>query len=721
MRTRIRTDGEEAARLHEEAMEALLRVPVAADPLITLASFSFHGLTTSLDTVREVEEFDPILMHHVELLQAVMLRHQRRTFSLEPPSSDHLGFLRHLLLTATRTFSQKRAAEIQPETSLEEIHRRAIQEDFRLATMAVRNWGYGEQMLRTVAAVFAPLDGEVEACLGVRIGHLLAMYRVLLTNMNRRLQEHVRKLQVLLKVTTVAEGLEAFEAEFASLGEAGVHLAAADRLGLATEDIRERLISLSDNFTPDIYTFDLVQAVEAYPGPVEPSVLHAVLQSLSIGFGELSEEKPEHFFLANPVWYRPFVRLPGDRYFLPVLELLMSFCLEQVAGLVRPHEKLKKRYDSARQRFVEEEAERLLRKAFPPATIFRGVYRTEGDRRTENDVVMHLDGYLVVVEAKGGRVSDSTRRGSSEGIVRNVKDLVVTPTRQAAGLVDYLKGKPQLHALENERRMPIELDTRGVEELLPIGVTLDMLTVNASVRALHDAGMVAEIAGLAPVIPISHLEAVLEILGTPLERLHYLVRRSQFDREFRFTGDEMDVLAFYLESGLNLRGGVAENGYVQLLGRSYMLTSYFKRKSVGRKVTEPRRPITPWWRGLLRRLEENRVRGWSKAGVVLLNATIEEQEGIEAALRRGVRSAARKLKKGQLARKVFPYGLTWRENAVVALLYRGRQSRDLEALVELEAYQIREELGHWNVVVMGFDVELRDLNPSVIGTVLVPA
>ena len=577
-------------------------------------------------------------------------------------------------------------------------------------------------MLRIVAAVFAPFDDEVEACLGVRVGHLLSMYRTLLMSMNQRLQEHVRKVQVLLKAPTVQEALAAFETAFTSLGEAAAEVAAAaDRLEVTREAGRERMVAMSGIFTPHIYTFDLAEAVEAYPAPIQPSVLHQVLQSLSIGFGELSEGNPEHYFLANPVWHRPFVRLHDDEYFLPVMELLMSFCLEQMVGLIRPHDKLKKRYDTARQRFVEQETERLLREAFPTSTVFRGVYRHEGDRRTENDVVMRFDGYLVVAEAKGGRVSDSTRRGSPEGIVRNVKDLVVAPSRQAAGLVDYLQGKPQLHYLENERWQPIELDTRGVEEFLPIGVTLDTLTVNASVRALHDAGVVTDAAGLAPIIPISHLEAVLEILGSPLERLHYLVRRSHFDREFRFTGDEMDVLAFYLESGLNLRGGVAEDASVQLLGRSSMLNSYFKRRSLGLKATKPRRPITPWWRGLLRRLEGNRVRGWSKAGVVLLNATIEEQEALEALLRHGVRSAARKFKKRQLARKPFPYGPTGRENVVVALLHQGWPPHELDAMVELESYKMREELGHWNVVVMGFDVQRRDLDPSVIGSLLVSA
>lgn len=722
MRARVRTLGEEADRLYVVASDALLTVPLKADPLITLASFALWGLATPLDAPAEKEEPDPILMHHVELLQAVMLRHPQEAFALEAPFTDHLGFLRHLLLTVTRTFSQRRAAEITMDTPMEEIRQRAIQEDFRLATMGVRNWGHGEQMLRIVAAVFAPLDGEVEACLGVRVGHLLTMYRALLTSMNRRLQEHVRKLQVILKADTVAKGLHAFETEFTSLGEVGAQTAAiADRQEVMMEAVRERLVAASGIFTPQIYTFDLVQAVEAYPVPIEPSVLQGVLRSLSIGFGELSSNDPEHYFLGNPVWERPFVRLLDEEYFLPVMELLMSFCLEQMVGLIRPHDKLKKRYDTARQRFVEEETERLLRKAFPTARVFRGVYRNEGDRRTENDVVMHLDGYIVIAEAKGGRVSDSTRRGSPAGIVRNVKDLVVAPSRQAAGLVEYLRGKPQLHVLENERRQPFELDTRGVEELLPFGITLDTLTVNASGRALHDAGMVVDEAGLAPIIPISHLEAVLEILESPLERLHYLVRRYHFDRELRLTGDEMDVLAFYLESGLNLRGEVPEDASVQLLGRSSLLSSYFMRKTVGRKATKPRRPLTRWWRGLLTRLEGNRARGWSKAGVVLLNATIEEQEAIETALHRRVRSAARKLKKRELARIDFRYGPTGRENAVVALLHRRWHPRELDAHVELEGYRIREELGHWNVVVMGFDVEMRDLNPGVIGSLLASA
>ena len=57
----------------------------------------------------------------------------------------------------------------------------------------------------------------------------------------------------------------------------------------------------------------------------------------------------------------------------------------------------------------------------------------------------------------------------------------------------------------------------------------------------------------------------------------------------------------------------------------------------------------------------------------------------------------------------------------MALLHQGWPPHELDAMVELESYKMREELGHWNVVVMGFDVQRRDLAPSVIGSLLVSA
>ena len=51
---------------------------------------------------------------------------------------------------------------------------------------------------------------------------------------------------------------------------------------------------------------------------------------------------------------------------------------------------------------------------------------------------------------------------------------------------------------------------------------------------------------------LTDLEIVFELLPRVHEKLHYLERRAEFEHNADYTADEIDLLAFYLQTGFNI-------------------------------------------------------------------------------------------------------------------------------------------------------------------------
>src|SRR3546814_4063407 len=76
--------------------------------------------------------------------------------------------------------------------------------------------------------------------------------------------------------------------------------------------------------------------------------------------------------------------------------------------------------------------------------------------------------------------------------------------------------------------------------------TLGPLTAGS--RTLVDAGFIAADAPMAPSMSIFELETLFELLPDQISRLHYLRRRAELETVTEFEADEMDLIAFYLET-----------------------------------------------------------------------------------------------------------------------------------------------------------------------------
>jgi hypothetical protein len=278
-----------------------------------------------------------------------------------------------------------------------------------------------------------------------------------------------------------------------------------------------------------------------------------VLDRWTLKFGDLQDRVAEHLFLGNPVWEKPIIQLDDKTFFWPIPGLFISFCLELIESVIRPDAEFYSKYERRRSKFLEDEVERLFRSEFPRGTIYRGSqwYDPVSGKNFENDLLLVIDSYIVVIEAKSAKVTKSARRGADASLQDAIQKLMIEPTMQARRFSHYLQTNRQLHRFHTRRGEINEVDSSNVREVICLSVTLDALGATASRWPdLHGAGFTANETGLSPTLSLADLETVCEILAGTGEKLHYLLRRAQFEKSATYIGDELDLLAFYIDTDL---------------------------------------------------------------------------------------------------------------------------------------------------------------------------
>lgn len=692
----LKAKGERAKLLFIGALDELKLHLAGTDPLVLLAALVFHDMSFG-SINREWEEDDPLHMYHVELLQALALQRVGSDFPADKDGArDAAGYaaVRVKIKELAGLYLTSADADLDPDGKDSERAARHVSKAMQVQTQIVRNWGPIPQIMRIVTGLFAPVEEGLHKQAGVRVRDLLVMLQNILALIDRRGREHSEGVKAMRGAESFLAAQEAFRRHFPDASDrADEYRRHLEEAPDGLEAFKWILTMKAFSELAAIYTFTLDDFIGAYPGAVEPAALRRVFDELwSLPFGGTAGANIEDFFLGNPVWERPLIRLGDDTYFCVALWAFVAFCVELMENVLRTVPKLFGKYEAEyKGRFLEQETERLFRKALPSARISCGSIgevKTHGED-LENDLIAVLGSCALVVEAKAHRVTPRGRKGYHDRLKTKVGELLVNPSEQGIRFVDYLRRHSGLLEFRSKRGGKNRIDSSGVRNYVRLNVTLESLgSISTYTPRLRSAGLIDASHDIAPTLALSDLETVLDLLGGPCEKFHYFMRRARVDSEEDYIADELDLLYAYLKTGLNFEyhrrhRGTQREGEKDLwfLSRnSRHLNPYLMREVSGQDVPKPRREFTPWWRRLIRQVERETPPRWVEAGCVLLNAAIEDQVVIEGGLlrmRKEVVGARRTRNMRKLKQIMYrPVGGGDRPDGV-AVFAHGNMSRDL--------------------------------------------
>lgn len=657
------------------------------DPIYLLTCCAFYYLSYKEGEDPELTGDLKIPPYSVEILQAMALS-RAREFKLNSLAGNEKEFEHDLneigsLLIIT-LFSSLREDMTDEEMSIYHLCG-----DIALQTIAVRNWAYPYQMRRIVMDLTRKVEDKYKKIYGISLSSFIeAIYKVA-DEREGLLNEHIKKIREFMKIEDYKEMIMTYDGLFPENTPVSDEQIEQiwEQVNHNIDNLKGLLAFQSELKAEKIYSFNFDHFLSICSDNTNREGIRTLLDKLSYRFGDLENYPREYFIRDNPVHNRPFIKTDDSTYFSAIFYIIPHLMLDIVEWLLEENTELKTEYiNKIRPSYLENETERLFRIRFPNAEIYRGslwTYPEEG-KEYENDLIVIIDTFALVIEAKSGGIPSPARRGAPLRLAETLKGLVEAPSEQAQRFARYLKDNKKEHIFSTKRTEINKIDSSKINYYVPISVTLSSLgVVGSNLKKIVDAGITKKkMSELAVSISLTDLECVFEILSYEAEIIHYFFRRREFDDHVDYEGDELDLLNFYLGNGFNI--GEAEydkkNSFL-LINGSKILDPYFISLDQDKKAAKPKHQMTKWWEDILTRLSAKKPQNWIETSFILLNTAKADQEEFEKAINELIRRIIKKLvdKKHNWVR--FTVGPGKRRFMIVGLPYLTKDMEERNALI----------------------------------------
>ncbi|WP_146217145.1 hypothetical protein [Falsiroseomonas bella] len=633
----IRATGRRAEQEYQALVARLDETLSGFEPFHVL---SLVGLVVVVGAMSGSQGIKGIGQAHAELLQALILRRDPASFTGVIGTPQQVAEALDLIGPLADALMMRGWANYE-YTGDERAQARAVTETMRMHTWAIRGEFYGEQILRIFLPIVRPLDPHFRSLHGLRASAVYPLLRALARQCADRLEAHLARVRRFLFQPSFEAMAEAYNRAFPHTEPIDVGWA-RERFGENLAAFKFGLVSHSDLFVADAVSISLddVAAAAAQAGAdvtVEAAV--ALVDKLAMSLGDLADVPVDRLFLANPVWSRPFVRAEG-RWLLPMASTLTSFAPEIIRYLSQDDSDASKALAEARASMLEQTAADILRVALPGAGVWPGVAWTDPSdaRRYENDVVLLLDGWLLLVEAKSGRFAESARRGGLERLRAELGKLVVDASIQSARLAAFIGDAAGPVTLQAKGGRRLHVDPARIEGVIRLNVVLEGIGhLTASAPTLRAAGLLPADISLAPTMTIGMLDVVARCLADPTAILHYLSRRAIFEERGDYLADELDLLAFYVAHGFSDTSDRPPGAPLMIYGISNDLDVALSAGT--RAASEQPKAVTPFVQRVLDALTRKRPPGWIGAALLLRDLSLEAQDELDRNVRAVVASA----------------------------------------------------------------------------------
>lgn len=689
------------------------------DSLYILSFCSMYFLSSPDGIDPEAEghmDFPPYLL---EVMQALALTKDRADSA--QPLLERAEELQEAVKELSSLLVLRDFASITDAETDEDRDERRLQSEMRGNTLAVRNWAYYHQMKRVTLDLAASIDADFKTKYGIGSAAFMDVLFRMTEARNDKLNDHISKIRPLYRMKDHTEMMQAYNAAFSENPpiEEGDFDALWDRANKDIQQLFAMIVCHSDlKLAKDVYSFDISYAEALLGDASSNAALSALFDELSLSFGDLKSHNKEHFLLDNPVTRQPFVHMEDGSYFSAIWAALPHYALDILENLIATHEDLKKKYTSEKAKYLEREVERIVGESFPNGQIYSGSQWRDPATGTlyENDVLLLIDSFALVIEAKSETVTEPAKRGAAKRLRETLQRLIEAPSEQALRFIDFLRANPGPHTFATKRGVENNVDTTNTKYYIPLGVTFSHLgMIGSNLKKLIESGVVHKrLEELAPSMTFTDLEVLLEILESEAERIHYLGRRREIEAHLEYQGDEMDLLAFYLDHGFNIgEAEYSQNASYNIALKSKELDPYIIGTNEGVNVKKPRLPMTKWWRDMLSQIQNRQIEGWMETCYVLLNSTKDDQRKFQSAIRKLAGAISRGRTKKPHNWALFLSGPGRRRYAIVGYPYT-TSDKELRNAIMAEALNEADVNGTRGSVVIGINLKREDYPYSVL-------
>ncbi len=524
-------DGDHELAL-SDTLERLRCFVAARDPISLLSLFGRQHLIEAVGSERDESEL--VIQSAVELLQTLALT--VNPWGASPTSPHNFQRCRKMLRDCLDHYASTSQSTTDGDVEAALAHK------VRIQTLFYRNSFSSEVGATIVPDLLSKIDTPTKAALGYKLSDLARALFDLLQVVGQKIADYGAGIRAILQGDDVETELR----ELASRSTMANRVLLRTQAWFSAHNWpSDAAFQMSEMGWSPVFMFSRQALVDSYGEAVASAVLE-----LGIRPGELANLDLQEAFLNSPIRRRPFIRLEGDRLFVPNPGLVVSFIFEVLEHVIRDHPKLLDAYARARATYLPEAIEALVSEAMPSAKVYREVKWNDpsGAAQYENDVVAAMGHQVFVFEAKAGKLKPAARRGGLSSLKKNLKDLFVEPARQAARLEQALRsGRVKAGALVDRYGNPVEIDTGRPVVVRKFSVCLEhFASLTATRHSYSELGLLTKEEPWAPILSLGELHMIGTHLDAEPAYFYYLSRRQTIEEQLDFMGDEQDLLSVYL-------------------------------------------------------------------------------------------------------------------------------------------------------------------------------
>ena len=620
----------EALRQFPSAVEALTKLFKETYPPQLLACFASHSLRKYVGSagVEPRSAYNDVQQYHVEFLQALMLTIAAEDWGKFPVTPGVVQKVYDVMPKISEAILAEGIVSTPDDLGEEELIIRGLQQRIKFHTQGVRNWGYFQDVVKITNDLLAPLDSQFKIFHGFSGQELVQVLLATVNEFEDRQNQHFKTLSKVARGKNYRQVIRLYFKHVPDLQGSPEEMISAMPTDLPKSHAISMVMSHFDLRLADCAAFNPEQIVKLTG--VEEAVARKVLNAVSFAPGSLAGTKPEFFFLGNPVWDRPAVKVGDDSFFLAMPQAAFSH-INRIIDRLAKEANLKEKMAKRRAEFLEERLVSVITKALPTAAIRSGVKWTVGGTQYETDLLVVQDRLVLIGEAKSHRLTPEGLRGAPKRVKRHIDDLVISPSLQSASLEKLIEDAKGGDGTAVKVVKGLGINPAVVDRVIRFSATLDDLSVlSAAEQDFKKIGWLSEGHQLAPTMLISDLICIVEILDNPLLFYHYLSERYYFQKSFDVLGDELDFLGLYLVSCFNLAGLQREKVRFTPTGMSAPIDRYFESKLAGVNAPKPKVELGKYFQAVVERLGDQQPDAWTSVGMHLLScADPKEQRQID--------------------------------------------------------------------------------------------
>lgn len=657
--------------------------------------------------------------YYQELLQAFSLT-LPRSFKADPFSEEVYQFKEDLTV-ALDLFKKSQYNVPDSVTVEEDVHKHILRSEMILNTTAVRNWSYDHQMKKVTIDLAEGIKAEFFKVYGFYPTIFLNLLYRMVEDVEVKVNDHLNKIRKIFSQKTYSNVIESYELLFPTEKiPKERHEWFWDHFGKNLQNLKGFFLLHSDYFLEHLFTFDYEILSSYTDNKLSTEQLREVFSQISYSFGDLQDFNTEYFILGNPIHEKPFIRLSDDTVFSTLWSVMTHFSINILESLCASENKLRQKYIDERASYLENEVTEIFKKAFPTAQIYVGSQWLGDDHKLyENDLLVIVESFAFVVESKAGMVSPAAKRGAPDRLFKTLKELIEVPSGQALRFIDFLKDNPVELSLKVKKGPHNKFDASKLKYFIPVGVTLSHLGMTSSnLKKLIKAEITDKpIEDLATSISLTDLEVVFDLLPSTAEKIHYLQRRRELEANVEYEGDELDLLALYLDDGFNMDNYIKKYSSIHVTLKSKELDNYIIGSAQNERVRKPILRKSKWWADILSRLEQERPEIWLEASYILLNIMYVDQLKFKREADK-LFNNMRRGKSEQLHNWItFETSNEERQFTIVCYGYRNSAIQDRDAIINdiLDMSEVEDKKG---ILIIAVNVDKQHYPYSVLASTL---